>query len=104
MGRLTALKPRLQPMRQGPSSLTTATTRTRGSTWMSIRERIFERDCGLCVHCAKAGHVTPATQVDHVRPLEQGGTDTDDNLQSLCEPCHEAKTKAEAAVRGGRGG
>ena len=41
--------------------------------------------------------LTVATQVDHVIPQAEGGTDEESNLQAICEPCHQAKTKAEAA-------
>jgi len=33
-----------------------------------------------------------ATQVDHIIELAIGGTNTLDNLQPLCRPCHTAKT------------
>jgi hypothetical protein len=33
-----------------------------------------------------------ATQVDHIIELAIGGTNTLDNLQPLCKPCHTAKT------------
>ncbi|MFJ3901783.1 HNH endonuclease [Streptomyces sp. NPDC090025] len=33
--------------------------------------------------------------VDHVRPLSMGGTDTDGNVQVLCRGCHGLKTATE---------
>lgn len=51
----------------------------------------------LCVHCEQRGRVTEATNVDHVRPHKGDMTlfwDRD-NWQSLCGPCHSAKTAAE---------
>jgi 5-methylcytosine-specific restriction protein A len=39
--------------------------------------------------------------VDHIVPLAIGGTDTDDNVQSLCDPCHERKTALEDTAHGG---
>lgn len=42
------------------------------------------------------GRVTLATQRDHIKPLAEGGADDGDNEQGLCEPCHEAKSKAES--------
>lgn len=96
MGRLTTIKPRVASVQQRVAPATiSATVRTRGSRWMTTRERILSRDCGLCVECRKAGHVTPATEVDHILRLERGGTDADSNLQSLCHDCHAAKTAAE---------
>lgn len=99
MGRLTTIKPRIAQVQQriAPATIS-ATVRTRGSRWMKTRERILSRDCGLCVQCSKSGHVTPATEIDHIVGLQHGGTDADDNLQSLCHDCHAAKTAAEGGV------
>ena len=50
----------------------------------------------LCAHCLKRGFTTPATEVDHIKPLRQGGARLDQtNLQSLCKPCHSRKTRQE---------
>lgn len=68
-----------------------------GAAWDRQRIRIFRRDCGLCQPCLRNGEVTKATQVDHIEPKAEGGTDEDDNLQSICDPCHAAKTAAESA-------
>lgn len=47
----------------------------------------------------------PATQVDHIRSVESGGHPYDmDNLQSLCQSCHSAKTAAEDGGYGNRRG
>jgi 5-methylcytosine-specific restriction protein A len=43
------------------------------------------------------GRPTPATQVDHIKPKAKGGTDDDDNLQSICHDCHTEKTRIESA-------
>jgi len=84
----------------GPARLaTTASTRTRGSTWQAICARVIDRDGGLCRACAKFGHVTPAQEVDHARPLWAGGSDQLGNLQALCGAHHRAKTAAEEATR-----
>jgi 5-methylcytosine-specific restriction protein A len=37
----------------------------------------------------------PATDVDHVIPLSQGGDDSPENLQSMCHSCHSRKTQRE---------
>ena len=34
---------------------------------------------------------------DHIIPKAEGGTDEDDNLQTLCRACHKQKTDAEKA-------
>lgn len=39
-------------------------------------------------------------QADHIMPVEHGGGMAGlDNLQTLCTPCHKAKTRAQAAQR-----
>ncbi|MFF6787936.1 HNH endonuclease [Streptomyces filamentosus] len=38
---------------------------------------------------------TADVDVDHVRPLSMGGTDTDGNVQVLCRDCHQLKTSTE---------
>lgn len=43
--------------------------------------------------CAECG--APATDVDHVIPKAQGGTDDLANLQPLCHVCHSRKTARE---------
>jgi 5-methylcytosine-specific restriction protein A len=43
-----------------------------------------------------------ATDVDHITPKKEGGTDEDYNLQSLCHKCHSRKTALEDG-RWGRG-
>jgi len=41
--------------------------------------------------------------IDHIVPREQGGSNDESNLQSLCnEPCHAEKTAAEARARSSR--
>lgn len=48
----------------------------------------------LCQVCLATGQVTAAVDVDHVIPHRGSWTlfcDVD-NLQSLCKPCHSAKT------------
>lgn len=76
--------------------------RIRGSVWQTIRARILRRDCGLCLTCKAAGRLTIATEVDHKLPLEDGGSNGDHNLASICHDCHAAKTAAENAARQGR--
>ncbi len=78
-----------------------ATERGYGSAWTKSRNRILQRDCGLCQPCRQAGLVTPARQVDHIVPKTAGGTDDESNLQAICVQCHKAKTAREAAQ--GRG-
>jgi 5-methylcytosine-specific restriction protein A len=67
-----------------------------GSAWVQLRKRILARDGGLCVPCSRNHHVTLATAVDHIQAKELGGSDAEENLQSICSACHQTKTSAEA--------
>lgn len=73
--------------------------RTRGSAWMGIRGRIVKRDEGLCQPCRRADRYQIGTQVDHKRPLFDGGTDDEWNLELTCKACHDLKSKLENARR-----
>lgn len=64
-----------------------ASRRGYGREWKRIRDQVLA-DEPKCVACNAA----PATQVDHVLPLADGGTNERDNLQPLCVRCHSAKT------------
>ena len=70
-----------------------------GRKWRRKREQILVRDGRLCQPCRAAGFVTLASEVDHIIPVAEGGSDDAANLQAICGPCHEAKSKAER-VRG----
>ncbi len=70
-----------------------------GADWEKRREHVLYRDNGLCQPCLREGRCTPATAVDHVKEKADGGTDDDDNLQAICDPCHKAKTARELARR-----
>lgn len=63
--------------------------------WRKVREQALRRDRYLCVECLRHGRPTTALDVDHIVPFSS----IDDplrldvsNLQSLCRPCHNAKT------------
>ena len=73
--------------------------RLRGRPWQRIRKRILERDKYLCQHCLREGKFTMANEIDHIVPLEHGGTNDDDQLQSLCIPHHRKKTASDRNYR-----
>ena len=107
MARLTTLKPRVQTLGAKPATGGWAATSTQSTTergygwaWQQLRARILMRENGLCCLCSKAGKVTLAVDVDHIVNKAEGGTDDEANLQSLCRPCHKAKTAGESH-RGG---
>lgn len=71
----------------------TSTARGYNYRWQKVR-RMYLRENPLCVECLKEGWVIPATVVDHIEP-HRGDQDkfwNEDNLQSLCESCHNRKT------------
>lgn len=74
-----------------------------GGQWDKIRPRILRRDGGLCQECLRNGIVNECASkkfgafVDHKIPRFEGGTDDDDNLQTLCRRCHNEKTQSESA-------
>lgn len=65
------------------------------SNWVRLRLTILQRDKYLCQSCLTLGKPTTATDVDHITPKIQGGTDDPDNLRSLCRACHIEKSKRE---------
>lgn len=74
--------------------------------WRKLRLVKLARD-PLCEHCKARGEVTPAVEVDHIRRFRPRGGKIDHrlrldmkNLQSLCTPCHAAKSNAERRGRG----
>lgn len=84
-----------------------STPRIRGDAWMATRRAVMQRDKYTCAGC---GSIRMDHEVDHVVPLEQGGSNDLENLQLLCawfdasgvkQGCHAAKTKAEAKGRAG---
>lgn len=66
-----------------------------GRAWEFRRKRILVRDRYLCQDCRRRGIGIKAESVDHIIPKAHGGTDDDDNLESLCWPCHRRKTAKE---------
>jgi 5-methylcytosine-specific restriction endonuclease McrA len=70
--------------------------------WRRVRA-LHLRSEPLCRMCLARGVVTPATMVDHVLPINDGGERLDDdNLQSLCVDCHAKKTADDLVKRAQR--
>lgn len=65
--------------------------------WQRLRTLVLARE-PLCRDCAGRGVLVSATVVDHIKPLEDGGSDELDNLQPLCKSCHDRKTMREAVA------
>jgi 5-methylcytosine-specific restriction protein A len=60
---------------------------TYGYRWRQIRNLYISKH-PLCENCLKTGVLTPADEVHHIVPIDQGGTHADENLQALCQSCH----------------
>ena len=74
--------------------------------WQRYRAR-FLAEHPLCATCERAGKITLANEVDHIRPHRGNPALFWDrrNHQSLCKPCHSRKSATEAggiAAKGGR--
>ena len=58
----------------------------------SVKEPLMDETGGVCAHCGapldRYGNMT----VDHVIPLNRGGTNDPENLTVLCEGCNQAKS------------
>ena len=73
-----------------------AELRLSGRALQERNQRIKTRDSYCCRICKRA---TDSGEVDHVTALVNGGSDGDSNLQYLCKPCHEDKTRADLGQR-----
>ena len=69
----------------------TARARGYGKQWEKLRVIVLAEE-PLCRECDAVGRTEPATDVDHILPKRQGGTDKRENLQGLCHSCHSKKT------------
>lgn len=82
--------PTFRPRRGGLTSTSTQRSKPYKGVWPRQRRMQLDRE-PLCRMCRE-----PANQVDHIVPLNAGGSKDDDNLQSLCHSCHSRKTMRES--------
>jgi 5-methylcytosine-specific restriction endonuclease McrA len=71
-----------------------AHSRGTDTQWRQLREACFRVWGKTCMYCGDR-----ATEVDHIIEVARGGSNTIDNLQPLCKPCHLAKTVAFNTTR-----
>lgn len=71
-------------------------TKRKGWDWTRKKAAILKRDQYLCQRCFADGDYRRADEVDHIKPLSDGGTDDPANLMSLCAYCHKQKSKSES--------
>ena len=78
------------------------TTFYSNAAWRRLR-RVYLAANPLCRHCESRGIITPATDIDHIQPINpENPYDTKEgrygqpldtaNLQPLCHQCHIIKT------------
>lgn len=72
-----------------------AQSRDRSRAARKERNEFLQRnpECRICL--AEGRGMVRADEVDHIKPLHQGGADTDSNRQSLCSECHKRKSVTE---------
>lgn len=58
-----------------------------GRNWKLIRDK-FLKAHPTCSECEKEGWISLADEVHHIVPLSKGGSNSPDNLVSLCHACH----------------
>lgn len=89
--RVATVAPRLRtsvPDRQATRALP-----TNSAEWRRIREEVLLRDLYTCQRCQRVLGGKGQAHVDHVDG--DAGNNALVNLQTLCAPCHSAKTAAE---------
>lgn len=64
------------------------------ANWEKLRRVVLERD-PVC----KACDLELSNEVDHLLPLERGGSNELDNLQGLDKSCHSRKTALEQRIK-----
>lgn len=76
-----------------PSAAATVPRKNRDPS-LRLRFRVMKRDNFTCRACGRS----PALQaglllhIDHIKPWSLGGETTEENLQTLCEPCNLGKS------------
>lgn len=61
----------------------------------SLRRRVLERDGNQCLVCRSAENLN----CDHVKALQNGGSNSPANLGTLCHPCHVEKGRLDNSLR-----
>jgi 5-methylcytosine-specific restriction protein A len=59
--------------------------------------KLWKESHPLCVECERKDLVVVGKVVDHIRPINAGGERlSEDNVQTLCESCHNRKSANES--------
>ena len=58
----------------------------------TVRRAVWVRDNGRCVQCGSRERL----EYDHIIPISKGGSNTERNIELLCEACNRAKSDSIA--------
>lgn len=83
-GQYRGSKPAVEPSR---TSTLAAHKPIRESIPSQVKMYVWQRDQGRCVQCGS----NEKLEYDHIIPVSKGGSNTDRNLQLLCERCNRSK-------------
>jgi 5-methylcytosine-specific restriction protein A len=72
--------------------------RIRGRKGQKLRIQRLARE-PMCRDCRAKGILRLASVPDHIIPLAQGGTDTDNNVRCLCDECHRKRTAEQFGMK-----
>lgn len=64
----------------------------RGKVSNKMRFSIYERDGYRC-RCCHRQFEEPELEIDHIKPIAEGGKSVEENLQTLCRDCNQIKGK-----------
>lgn len=67
--------------------------RPRSQRKIPVRQRryVFLRDGGKCRYCGRVCDERTRWEIDHVRPISEGGNDHSSNLVLACRRCNQSK-------------
>jgi 5-methylcytosine-specific restriction protein A len=71
--------------------------RIRGRAGQKLRRQVLSEE-PLCRVCLEQRLTAASAIADHIVPLAWGGAPGRENMQGLCEPCSDAKTKRESVA------
>jgi RNA-directed DNA polymerase len=57
---------------------------SRHAEWQELRRQVLQRDGYTCQYCGGTDYL----EIHHIKARSQGGTDSPENLTTLCETCH----------------
>ena len=70
------------------SGVAASTEQTSRHVPETVRHAVWRRDQGRCVQCGSHERL----EFDHIIPFSKGGSNTERNIQLLCERCNRSKS------------